>query len=158
MKCRICNRELKTEPYRSMGIGKICAKKQRAENKRLEQEGGDSIVPYDGGDIWIERLPAPKQFTDPREPPLLEYTTCSGLKTNIQRTEMRHGNGFNYGYGGSGPADTALNIMLMFTDRTTAQRIYQDFKWQFLGEQSDRLVIKRGDIENFIAEKKAELS
>lgn len=41
--------------------------------------------------------------------------------------------GFNIGYGGSGPAQTALGILLAVThDKETALRFHQDFKWQFI--------------------------
>lgn len=42
--------------------------------------------------------------------------------------------GFNWGYGGSGPAQLALAIMLEFTDRNTAWRLYQDFKWKVVSK------------------------
>lgn len=37
--------------------------------------------------------------------------------------------GFSWGYGGSGPAQLALAILLRFTDRETASRLHMDFKW-----------------------------
>jgi len=41
--------------------------------------------------------------------------------------------GFAWGYGGSGPADLALNILLAVTkDRDTAWQYHQDFKWDFI--------------------------
>jgi hypothetical protein len=41
--------------------------------------------------------------------------------------------GFAWGYGGSGPADLALNILLMVTgNRDVAFRYHQDFKWEFI--------------------------
>lgn len=36
--------------------------------------------------------------------------------------------GFEWGYGGSGPADLALNILNLFVGSTTAYLLYQDFK------------------------------
>ncbi len=43
--------------------------------------------------------------------------------------------GFEYGYGGSGPAQLALAIMLDFTgDRDMAVKLYQDFKWEFISK------------------------
>lgn len=140
--CRRCHRQLKREPWQSLGIGKICSQKENIERAKIDNGDSDIIVPYDGGDIWIERL----------EP---DRKTTSTLRTNIQRTIYRHSpTGFNYGYGGSGPADTALNILLMFTDKETAQHCYQEFKWRFLGEDCDRLVIPKGYIESFITEQK----
>lgn len=108
---------------------------------RQNENSSDVIVPYDGGDIFLER------FGD----------MASGLKTNVQRLEVKHSpTGFNFGYGGSGPADAALNIMLMFCkDRELAHSIYQDFKFKFLGQRGDRLDISRGEILAFIQEQKA---
>lgn len=40
--------------------------------------------------------------------------------------------GFNWGYGGSGPAQTALAICLELYGAALATRVYQDFKWQFV--------------------------
>ena len=36
--------------------------------------------------------------------------------------------GFAWAYNGSGPAQLALAILLEVTDRTTAERLYQDYK------------------------------
>lgn len=42
--------------------------------------------------------------------------------------------GFEWGYGGSGPAQTALALCLDFTgDPNVAQDVYQDFKFQIVG-------------------------
>lgn len=40
--------------------------------------------------------------------------------------------GFNAGYLGSGPAQTALGILLEVTDQNTAVNLHQDFKRQYL--------------------------
>lgn len=41
--------------------------------------------------------------------------------------------GFEWGYGGSGPADLALNILLAATeDRDFAASNHQAFKWRFV--------------------------
>lgn len=37
--------------------------------------------------------------------------------------------GFAWGYGGSGPAQLALAILLRFTDADTATALHQQFKW-----------------------------
>lgn len=42
--------------------------------------------------------------------------------------------GFNWGYGGSGPAQLALAIMLEFTDKDIASRLYQDFKFKIIAD------------------------
>lgn len=47
--------------------------------------------------------------------------------------------GFAWGYGGSGPAQLALAILLRVTDEATAVWNHQDFKWDFISRlpQSD---------------------
>jgi len=43
---------------------------------------------------------------------------------------------WNGGYGGSGPADFALNIMSIFISQEEAEKngLYQDFKWEFVSQ------------------------
>jgi len=47
--------------------------------------------------------------------------------------------GFNWGYGGSGPAQLALAICLELYDIVYAKEHYQDFKWKYISTlpQSD---------------------
>lgn len=41
--------------------------------------------------------------------------------------------GFNVGYGGSGPAQAALGILLAVThDKVISVRLHQDFKWEYI--------------------------
>lgn len=40
--------------------------------------------------------------------------------------------GFSWGYGGSGPSQLALAILLDFTERATALANYQRFKWDVI--------------------------
>ena len=40
--------------------------------------------------------------------------------------------GFNWGYGGSGPAQLALAILLELEGEEKAIESYQDFKWNFV--------------------------
>jgi hypothetical protein len=148
-KCRRCHRELKREPWRSKGIGKICERKESIDSEKAAAETGDIIVPYDGGDIFLERIASPT-YDRSGQLSVMKHS-CSGIKTNVQRIQTKHSpSGFNFGYGGSGPADTALNICLMFTDEKTASKIYQSFKWKFLGADVDRLVIPKTEILEFI--------
>lgn len=155
-RCRRCNRQLKTEPWASMEIGKICSKKEAGNDSKSTQSKSDTdtIVPYDGGDIWIKRLEAPTDFLGVGVTMNVAHP-CSGIETNVQRSEYRHSpTGFNFGYGGSGPADLALNILLMFTDKKTADKLYQVFKFQFLQIRGDHLTIPKQSILTFIAENK----
>jgi len=42
--------------------------------------------------------------------------------------------GFNVGYAGSGPAQTALGILLEVTDKVTAVQLHQSFKFKYLAK------------------------
>lgn len=42
--------------------------------------------------------------------------------------------GFEAGYAGSGPAQLALAILMMFTDNATASRLHQFFKFDYLAD------------------------
>lgn len=52
------------------------------------------------------------------------------LLPSVSQEIVNHSpDGFNWSYGGSGPAQLALAILLEFTDKKTACNLYQDFKW-----------------------------
>jgi len=42
--------------------------------------------------------------------------------------------GFNWGYGGSGPAQLALAILLEVCDKSIAVDLYQHFKWEVIAK------------------------
>jgi hypothetical protein len=75
--------------------------------------------------------------------------------TNVPHRQVRHSpTGYEWGYAGSGPADLALNILLMFTDEQTAETLHQDFKQEYitvLPEEGG--IITRNDILHWIAKK-----
>ena len=56
--------------------------------------------------------------------PLLPYES--------QKVRNHSPDGFAWGYGGSGPSQLALAILLTVTDKRTAQKYYQDFKREFI--------------------------
>lgn len=49
--------------------------------------------------------------------------------------------GFAWGYGGSGPAQLALAILLRFTTKEIALSFYQQFKWMVIS------ALPKGDFE-----------
>ena len=55
--------------------------------------------------------------------------------------------GPSWGYGGSGPAQLSLAIMLAVTDEATAERFYQRFKWSVVAPiEADRWALDAGDV------------
>lgn len=49
-----------------------------------------------------------------------------------QKIHNHSPDGFNWGYGGSGPAQLALAILLKFETEEMAKRHYQKFKWDII--------------------------
>jgi hypothetical protein len=66
--------------------------------------------------------------------------------------------GFNWGYGGSGPSQLALGILLYLTDRQFAIANYQDFKWEVVAgiQQGQDFTLDVEDVQMWI-DKKREL-
>jgi hypothetical protein len=92
-----------------------------------------------------------------------EDIVCSmdadGRRTvNIPRRIVRHSpDGFAWGYGGSGPADLALNILSVFIGREAAESLYQDFKWEFIAPMPHKGgTIPHEMILNWVQEKQRE--
>lgn len=73
---------------------------------------------------------------------------------NIAHAWVVHSpDGFEWGYGGSGPADLALNILGYFVHPPEAWRLHQRFKFDVIARiarDADHVVIRTGDIINWI--------
>ncbi|GAV24774.1 hypothetical protein ciss_07070 [Carboxydothermus islandicus] len=67
--------------------------------------------------------------------------------------------GFEWGYGGSGPAELALNILYVITeDKELARRFYQQFKWDFIAKIPYKGgVIKRDEVINWLRQQGCEI-
>jgi hypothetical protein len=103
-----------------LGIGPVCRAKGTLKEKEIKQ-----------GDLFM--VDAIEDFN--------EDIICSrdedGIHTNIPRRITKHSpSGFEFGYGGSGPADFALNILSVFIGQEAAEKnfLYQEFKWQFVAK------------------------
>jgi len=126
-KCARCGRRLK-DPNAT--YGPICARKVAAEQARDQRNADDSIIitptitdGYAGardenGNVKVVRI------RNGRQEPL--------------RHLVRHSpTGFEWGYGGSGPADLARSIIADALG-TTDPAIYQEFKWEFVSKWPDQ--------------------
>lgn len=133
--CIRCKRELRDRESIARGYGPVCWRRLQVANGSCEADGGAGV--YDGGDIVLRRV-------DGRP------------TTNVPRQVVYHSpSGFEWGYGGSGPADLALNILLLFTDEATARQLYQDFKWEFVARvPREGGVIERERVVRFIKERR----
>lgn len=58
------------------------------------------------------------------------HTDGKSLKPTASQSIRNHSpDGFNWGYGGSGPAQFALALLMRYVDSETAQKYYQQFKF-----------------------------
>src|SRR5258708_17697696 len=67
--------------------------------------------------------------------------------------------GFSWGYGGSGPAQLALAILVdHLADRNRALAIYQDFKWKCIAHlnQNEGFELTAEQIDGFVSSIEAE--
>ncbi len=59
--------------------------------------------------------------------------------------------GFEWGYGGSGPAQLAIALLLQVAERHLAETTYQDFKWKGVSRwQTETWIITRGQIQQWL--------
>ena len=68
-----------------------------------------------------------------------------------QKIRNHSPDGFNWGYGGSGPAQAALAICLeMFSETWMAEALYQQFKWAFVSRWNEDEFLVVIDITDFL--------
>ena len=80
-----------------------------------------------------------------------------GLETNVPQRLVKHSpSGFGWNYGGSGPADFALNILAVYIGQEKAERngLYQLFKVDFIQTLPfEGGTIKRADVMKWVKRK-----
>jgi len=81
----------------------------------------------------------------------------NGNTTILKKKIIWHRDGFQWGYGGSGPAYLAVNMLfdyLLRTHRKNARAmaidLHQSFKWDFIARQGKELKITGADIEKWL--------
>lgn len=91
-------------------------------------------------------------------PQQVQIRHSNGNITFLKHKIVLHSpDGFQWGYGGSGPADLALNMLYDYLLRTCcedaksmAMDLYQSFKWDFIARQGKELSITGEDIEKWL--------
>jgi len=78
------------------------------------------------------------------------------LPGDSQKVYNHSPDGFAWGYGGSGPAQLALAILLRFTDQGTAQRLYQTFKFEHVASWPNEDFSVILNVEKWINSKKGD--
>ena len=130
--CKICGRELTNPASIARGMGEICA---GSHNHNGGAKTEESLLLFDEEDynelikpLMIQEM-AKKQHTLEFEDGY--YYLDGNLLTPEQSRKYRNHSpdGFNHGYGGSGPAQLALAVVLKCTGKPDG---YQDFKFKYI--------------------------
>lgn len=84
-----------------------------------------------------------------------EEGTISNVVVTVNSEPLKHRvyhslDGFNWGYGGSGPADLARSILWDHLGEKPTTGLYQDFKFYFVSGWKDTWEITSEEIQNWI--------
>ncbi|HHY79747.1 DUF6166 domain-containing protein [Thermoanaerobacter sp. RKWS2] len=84
------------------------------------------------------------------------FDTDTNEETPLNHIIKHSPTGFEWGYGGSGPADLALSILTDAAGYKTAQNFYQNFKWEFVANfPYKEWQLTEEEIRKFLKEKGA---
>jgi len=78
----------------------------------------------------------------------------NGREYPLKHIERHSPDGSNWGYGGSGPADTALSILTDCLGEERANELYQHFKWAFVAGWEDEFEITEEVIREWAKEER----
>jgi len=152
IECGRCGRALKNLKARELGYGLICWRKLQGELEKAKREAEDAIIitptitdGYAGargpdGSVKVVRIRSGQQ---------------TPLKGRWRHTGIASGE-FNWGYGGSGPADLARSIIadaLGIDDPNPT--VYQEFKRSFVASWGDRWEISLEQVRAWLEKRKA---
>ncbi len=154
--CGVCGRTLTNPISIARGIGPVCS------GKGYGQEGQDMARTEDHCDRYIN---------EPIEDGIILKRDENGVATNVRHVVTHHSpTGFEWGYGGSGPADLALNIVEIMLHRLgyegertecfqgtcfrQAFKLHQDFKWTFIsGVPREGAVLSYEEVWTWVQER-----
>jgi len=71
----------------------------------------------------------------------------------LPHIEKHSPDGFNWGYGGSGPADTAYSILVDCLGEDQAKGLYQFFKWDFVASWGNEWEVSEKEIKEWAKDK-----
>lgn len=159
--CRKCGRGLKNPESVKKGIGPICEKKEQADKESRQIE---LVPPKHHGELTLNDIPQAvfnKTYFGERvnrevNVSVTQFSKAQGTETsyNLRHIAYHSPDGFEFGYGGSGPADLARSILADCVGIKIADSLYHDFKWEFIVRQTkDDFEIKEQDIVDWVASK-----
>lgn len=91
-------------------------------------------------------------------PQQVKIRHSNGNTTILKKKIVMHRDGFQWGYGGSGPAYLAVNMLydyLLRAHRKNAKSVavdlHQSFKWDFIAKAGKRLRITGAEIKKWLS-------
>jgi len=138
-KCARCGRKLK-DP--NAEYGPICARKVAAEQGIAEQPASSITIQTTIRDGYAG-------MRTPVGPVVVRIR--NGVQKPLRHLVRHSPDGFNWGYGGSGPADLARSIIadaLGIDDPNPT--VYQEFKRSFVASWGDRWEISQDEIREWV--------
>jgi hypothetical protein len=89
--------------------------------------------------------------------PIPGYVEIDGVYLSPRESQKAYNHspdGFNWGYGGSGPAQLALAILLEVTNKEEAIKYHQDFKWEIIAKLPQGNFETEIDVKKWLEERK----
>lgn len=160
-RCKRCHRVLITAEAVEAGYGAVCFRKMFGKPLPSAKEPRAPRAP--SSKSRAKGAKASKRR--PVEPiPLFAQDVVCRLGpdgepiTNVPQRIVYHSpDGFAWGYGGSGPAELALNILSLYVEEREAYELHQDFKRRFVESMPpEGGTIPRDSILEWIQQKRSE--
>lgn len=82
--------------------------------------------------------------------PITIYVDENGTITQLKNVGSHSPTGLNWGYGGSGPADTALSILADCVGAEVANNFYQRFKQAFVAKWEESFEVTDKEIQDWL--------
>jgi hypothetical protein len=155
--CSNCKKPLSNPVSISAGMGPICRGHNRGGSMNICKREDFADKDIDENISLIQALVLQRDGDDDH----------AIVRTNVPHLVVHHSpNGFEFGYGGSGPADLALNVCQFYLDSigyrgirtecfdgtcwSLAWSLHQDFKWAFIANAPHQgIVIDMIEIKKF---------
>ena len=101
--------------------------------------------------IGVPVLPEYEALTGDREDIILWRTLEGEAHASVPHVARHSPTGIEWGYGGSGPADLALSVLLALTDQQAAEALYQRFKHEVVAAvPEDGGVLRAADVRRWV--------
>ena len=118
---------------------------------RLVVPGEARAEPADGPAVGIPVRPEYHALTGDAEDVVLWRTAEGVAHASVPHAARHSPTGIEWGYGGSGPADLALSVLLALADQQTAEALYQQFKREVVASvPEDGGVLRAADVRAWV--------